>query len=145
MKNYYEVLEVDGNADAEEIKKSFRRLSKKYHPDLNRNRPEAELKFKELNEAYATLGNATLRREYDEKRAASFGSRQERSEAKAQDAQPDFSANQFDFANVHKQFESFFGFNPNSNAGFCGKSKNQSKNPIDTSDLFEGFFKPKKQ
>ncbi|MDG2764752.1 DnaJ domain-containing protein, partial [Vibrio parahaemolyticus] len=52
VRDYYEILEVSKNASSEEIKRSFRRLAKKYHPDLNPNDSEAEKKFKEVNEAY---------------------------------------------------------------------------------------------
>ena len=50
-KNYYETLGVDKNASADEIKSAYRKLAKKYHPDLNPNNEEAAAKFKEINEA----------------------------------------------------------------------------------------------
>lgn len=62
MKNYYEILEVEENATEEQIKKSYRSLSKKYHPDLNPNGGE---KFKEIAEAYEILGDPEKRRKYD--------------------------------------------------------------------------------
>lgn len=62
MKNYYEILEVEENATEEQIKKSYRSLSKKYHPDVNPNGAE---KFKEIAEAYETLGDAEKRKRYD--------------------------------------------------------------------------------
>ncbi len=55
-KDYYKILEVDKNASQDEIKRSFRRLAKKYHPDLHPNDKEAQEKFKEINEAYEVLG-----------------------------------------------------------------------------------------
>ena len=54
-RDYYEVLGVDKSASEDEIKKAYRKLAKKYHPDLNPNSPEAEAKFKEVNEAYEVL------------------------------------------------------------------------------------------
>ena len=51
-KDYYELLEVSREASGEEIKKSYRRLAMKYHPDRNPGDQEAELHFKEINEAY---------------------------------------------------------------------------------------------
>ena len=54
-KDYYEVLGVDKNADDETIKKAYRKLAKKYHPDTNAGNAEAEKKFKEISEAYAVL------------------------------------------------------------------------------------------
>ena len=56
-KDYYEVLGVDKNADDETIKKAYRKLAKKYHPDTNAGNAEAEKKFKEISEAYAVLSD----------------------------------------------------------------------------------------
>lgn len=64
-KDYYEVLGVDKSASADEIKKAYRTLAKKYHPDLNDHSAEAEEKFKEVNEAYSVLGDAEKRSNYD--------------------------------------------------------------------------------
>lgn len=64
-KNYYEILEVDKNATADEIKKNYRKLSLQYHPDRNPDDKESEDKFKEVAEAYATLSNDEKRRQYD--------------------------------------------------------------------------------
>ncbi len=64
-KNYYDILEVTKTATAEEIKKSYRALARKYHPDINPNNKEAENKFKELSEAYAVLSDPEKRKEYD--------------------------------------------------------------------------------
>jgi len=63
--NYYSILEVEKTASKEDIKKSYKKLARKYHPDLNKNNPEAEDKFKELNEAYEILGNDSKKRQYD--------------------------------------------------------------------------------
>ncbi|WP_052663077.1 terminal organelle assembly protein TopJ [Mycoplasmoides pirum] len=63
-KDYYEVLGVDREADEREIKKAFRKLAQKYHPDRNKT-PEAEEKFKEINEAYEVLNDPTKRSNYD--------------------------------------------------------------------------------
>ncbi|KAI9278335.1 DnaJ domain-containing protein [Phascolomyces articulosus] len=64
-KSHYDVLNVHRNADKRAIKKSYYRLSKQYHPDLNPNNTEAHAKFLEVNEAYAILGNEASRRQYD--------------------------------------------------------------------------------
>ena len=64
-KNYYDVLGVDKSASDAEIKSAFRKLAKKYHPDINKE-PGAEAKFKEIGEAYAVLGDPEKRKQYDQ-------------------------------------------------------------------------------
>ena len=65
VRDYYEILEVTKEASLEEIKRSYRKLAKKYHPDLNPNNSEAEKKFKEINEAYEVLSDEEKRARYD--------------------------------------------------------------------------------
>lgn len=65
-KNYYKILEIEKNASEEEIKLAYRRLAKKYHPDLNKTDPEAKEKFIELHEAYDTLNDPQRRKIYDQ-------------------------------------------------------------------------------
>lgn len=64
-RDYYEVLGVDRNASADEIKRAFRSLARKYHPDANPGDPSAEDKFKEINEAYSALSDPEKRANYD--------------------------------------------------------------------------------
>ena len=65
-RDYYEVLGVDKNADDATLKKAYRKLAKKYHPDVNPGDKEAEAKFKEATEAYSVLSDADKRRQYDQ-------------------------------------------------------------------------------
>lgn len=65
-RDYYEVLGVNKGASDDEIKKAHRKLAKKYHPDLNHDNPEADGKFKELNEAYEVLSDRDKRGKYDQ-------------------------------------------------------------------------------
>ncbi len=65
-KDYYQTLGVDRNASRDEIKKAYKRLAKKYHPDLNKEDPNAEKKFKEVNEAAAILADDEKRKQYDQ-------------------------------------------------------------------------------
>ena len=64
--DYYKILEVDKKATEAEIKKAYRKLARKYHPDLNPNEKEAEKKFKEINEANEVLSHAESRKKYDD-------------------------------------------------------------------------------
>ena len=71
-RDYYEVLGIDKNADDSAIKSAYRKLAKKYHPDMNPGDKEAEQKFKEASEAYAILSDADKRRKYDQFGHAAF-------------------------------------------------------------------------
>ena len=71
-RDYYEVLGVDRNADDATIKSAYRKLAKKYHPDMNPGDKEAEAKFKECSEAYAVLSDPEKRKQYDQFGHAAF-------------------------------------------------------------------------
>ncbi|WP_194778022.1 DnaJ C-terminal domain-containing protein [Pararhodonellum marinum] len=64
--DYYRVLEIENSAKPEDIKKAYRKLARKYHPDLNPNDKEAELKFKQINEANEVLSDPEKRKKYDQ-------------------------------------------------------------------------------
>lgn len=93
-KDYYELLGVGKTASADEIKKAYRKLAMKYHPDRNKGKKEAEEKFKEINEAYAVLSDAEKRAQYDQVGAGEFRQRY---------SQEDIFRN-FDFGNLFREF-----------------------------------------
>ena len=92
QKDYYEALGVAKDASADDIKKAFRKLAVKYHPDRNQGDTAAEEKFKEINEAYAVLSDPEKRKKYD-----TFGS----SDFHQQYSQEDIFRN-FDFSGTFK-------------------------------------------
>src|SRR5436190_22877648 len=66
FRDYYEILGVSRTAKEDEIKKIYRKLARKYHPDLNPNNKQSEEKFKEISEAYEVLSDAEKRKRYDQ-------------------------------------------------------------------------------
>src|SRR4051794_13878894 len=65
FKDYYKILGVDRKASEDEIRKAFRKLARQYHPDVAKNKAQAEEKFKEINEAYEVLSDKEKRSKYD--------------------------------------------------------------------------------
>ena len=111
--DYYELLGVDRSASDDEIKKAYRKMAKKYHPDLNPNNAEAEKKFKAVNEAYEVLSDSQKKARYDQYGHAGVD--------------PNFGAGAgagaggfggFDFGDIGDIFGSFFG------GGFGGGREN---------------------
>ncbi len=112
-RDYYEVLGVSRQASDSEIKSAYRKLAKKYHPDINPGDKEAEVKFKEASEAYAVLSDADKKRQYDQFGHAAF-------EGGAGGGGFDFSGMDMDdiFGDI---FGDFFG---------GGRSRAQSNGPM---------------
>ena len=115
-RDYYEVLGVEKSASEDEIKKAYKKLARKYHPDLNPDNKEAEEKFKEVNEAYEILSDAQKKARYDQ-----FG---------FAGVDPNYGAGAgggfdggFDFNDLGDIFGSFFG------GGFGGQQRHNPNAP----------------
>src|SRR5512143_2887319 len=65
-KDYYKILGVERSANADDVRKAYRKLAMQYHPDRNPDNPQAEEKFKEINEAYQVLSDSQKRARYDQ-------------------------------------------------------------------------------
>lgn len=125
-KDYYEILGVAKNANPEEIKKAYRKLAMKYHPDRNQGDKEAEKKFKELNDAYEVLKDDLKRAAYDRYGDAAFGGNG--SGGGHSGFQSGFSDDFADFADV---FSNIFG----SGFGTSARSSKKKSNAVRGSDL----------
>ncbi|MDY5940311.1 MAG: molecular chaperone DnaJ [Eubacteriales bacterium] len=112
-RDYYEILGVDKNATESEIKKAYYKLAKKYHPDVNPGDKEAEVKFKEVNEAYAVLSDEDKRRKYDAYGHAAF----DQSAGGGDGGFGGFEGFSTDFGSFGDIFSSFFGGGTNTSQG----------------------------
>ena len=135
--DYYEVLGVNKNATEEEIKKAYRKLARKYHPDLNPNDKEANRKFQQINEANEVLSDPEKRKKYDQhgkdwKHAEEFEkARQSRQQwADAGSGAQDFSgfSGQFDEEGFSDFFQSMFGGGERRRGGRNVKFRGQDYN-----------------
>jgi len=114
--DYYKLLEIDRSASKNDIKKAYRRLARKYHPDLNPNNKEAQAKFQQINEAHEVLSDPEKRKKYDE-----YG----------KDWQ---HADQFEKAKKQQADSGSFG------GGFGGGSQSRSYSGNFDDDTFSDFF-----
>lgn len=122
-RDYYEVLGLNKSAGDAEIKKAYRSLAKKYHPDMNPGDAEAEAKFKEINEAYAVLSDAEKKAKYDQFGHAAF-------DPTAGGGQGFGGFGGFgDFGDLGDIFGSFFG------GGFGGGSAQRRNGPMRGDDI----------
>lgn len=127
-RDYYEVLGVGRDADDGEIKKAYRGLAKKYHPDMNPGDAEAEAKFKEINEAYAVLSDADKRQKYDQYGHDAFDPSR---------GGTGFTASDFDFGDI---FSSIFGSGFGGFGGFGGTSERRRNAPVRGGDVAQSVL-----
>lgn len=126
--DYYKVLGVSEQANEEQIKQAYRKLAKKYHPDLNPGNKESETKFKDVVEAYETLGDAEKRKKYDLKRKGTGATK----------------ASERNMSDFTKDMEKYFGFSFKKGNDVTHKQESTAKkNPLDVTDMFEAFMKIK--
>ena len=124
-RDYYEVLGVNKGASEDEIKKAYRSLAKKYHPDMNPGDKTAEVKFKEVNEAYAVLSDSDKRAKYDSYGHAAFDPAS--GGGGGYGGFGGFSGGDFDFGDI---FSSFFG-----GGGGYGGSSSRANMPREGDDV----------
>ncbi len=133
-KDYYQILEVDKKATKDEIKKSYRKLAKKYHPDLNKGDETSQEKFKDINEAYEVLGDDEKRKQYD-----MFGS--QGGFRGGQNFNPqDFGFGGYQQAGDAGGFSDFFNMIFGGQGGFSGFGKSDGG-----SSVFSNFGRPNRQ
>ncbi len=141
--DYYQILQVSEQADEEQIKKAYRKLAKKYHPDLHPNDAVAEAKFKDVVEAYEVLGDAERRRDYDLKQKGTG----DYCGQNAKDAgKSGKKSSNIDIGNFTKDMEWYFGFPFNGEQSAEQQNKpggEKKKNPLDVTEMFEAFMKMK--
>jgi len=140
FKDYYQVLGVSPKATDDEIKKAFRALARKYHPDVAKDKKSAEEKFKEINEANEVLSNPESRRRFDQLGAdRKTGAQARQQPSRGGDRSPGRASRgredefQFEGTGFSDFFEQFFG-------GRAGQSRGGS--PFDSQDFSNGHRRP---
>ncbi|MBY0414306.1 MAG: DnaJ domain-containing protein [Bdellovibrionales bacterium] len=136
MKDPYKILGLNSNASLDEIKKSYRKLAKQYHPDLNPGMSEAEKKFKEIAHAFDQIGTKDAKTKYDsgendEHQQRQYDQHQEQSTRfranKHQAGSHRYSSqfgNSFSGENAEEIFENLFGQGRRGSSGFSGQGMN---------------------
>jgi len=129
-KDYYKIMGVDKKATSKEIKQTYRRLARKYHPDVNPGNKDAEGRFKEINEAYEVLGDTEKRKKYDEL-GSNWKQYEQWQKAGGQGNGQPFDWGQFGFAS---------GAGKNTRYGYRTVTEDDLKDIFGESDPFSGFY-----
>ena len=133
-KDYYEILGVDKNASEEELKKAYRKLAKKYHPDANVGDVKAEQMFKKISKAYEILSDQTSRLKYDRDLQGNFKNFENSKNTSNNKNTGNINEDIFNQFNGFSVFEQTFGMKGDKH------NKNIGKNPMDFTDMFENFM-----
>ena len=134
INNYYDILGVKQTDSEDTIKKAYRKLAKRYHPDSNPGDKLAEAKMREISEAWETIGNENKRKLYDQELSGS--AKQKPFTAGSSKApRQERPMTQEDFFNMTRGFDDMFS--PEAIKNSANRSKASRKNPIDTTDFFE--------
>ncbi|HHY75037.1 MAG TPA: J domain-containing protein [Bacillus bacterium] len=145
MENYYEILGVARDATQQDIKKAYRQLAKKHHPDLNKGSSESEKIFKKVYEAYQILSDTTSREAYDARLNTQNENTTHTNNTFEKKREHQVNYQEFDIRNMEKNFENFFGFNPKTKKMSPKMENKKDNNPVDTSAIFESFFNVRKK
>lgn len=139
--DYYKILEIDKSASDDNIKKAYRKLARKYHPDLNPNNKEAEGKFKEINEAKEVLSDPEKRKKFDQygkdwKNADAFEQAKQNKGQQQGGSQQYYQSGDFNKEDFSDYFESMFGGGRGSQTKFRGQDLNAEMS-LKLSDVYK--------
>ena len=139
--DYYKILEIDKSASDDNIKKAYRKLARKYHPDLNPNNKEAEGKFKEINEAKEVLSDPEKRKKFDQygkdwKNADAFEQAKQNKGQQQGGSQQYYQSGDFNKEDFSDYFESMFGGARGSQTKFRGQDLNAEMS-LKLSDVYK--------
>lgn len=140
-KNYYEILGVNRESTDDEIKKSYRKIAMKYHPDRNQGNKEAENIFRDASEAYETLSDGEKRKKYNDKLDGKQNNNKEQKKEGKTTTSQTMNGGNINMQDLHSSFERFFGAGK-VNTGSSGAESLKTKG---SKDMFDKFFDPRKK